>query len=97
MDLIIELKIKNPSDWAMLQPLLKRLRIRFIQKNEVPQELVKEPIENPTSVLDKLNALLDAGVDASYYGDPVAFQRDARHETELPFRGITGLVLINPL
>lgn len=76
MDLIIELKIKNPSDWAMLQPLLKRLKIRFIQKNEVSQQSVKERVENPKSVLDKLNALLDAGVDASYYGEPVAFQRD---------------------
>ena len=87
MDLITELKIKNPNDWAMLQPLLKRLKIRFIQKNEVSQQSVKEPVENPKSVLDKLNALLDAEVDASYYGDPVAFQRDARHETEQPFRG----------
>lgn len=87
MDLIIELKINNPSDWAMLQPLLKRLKIRFSQKNDASQQSVKEPAENPTSVVDKLNALLDAGVDASYYGDPVAFQRDTRHETELPFRG----------
>ena len=79
MDLIIELKIKNPSDWAMLQPLFKRLKIRFTQKNEVPQQWVNKPVENNTTVLDKLNALLDAGVDASYYGDPVAFQRDARH------------------
>ena len=86
MDLIIELKIKNPSDWAMLQPLLKRLKIRFTQKNEAPQQLIKEPVGNHTSVVDKLNALLDAGVDASYYGDPVAFQRDARNETALPFR-----------
>ena len=69
MDLIIELKIKNPSDWAMLQPLLKRLKIRFIQKNEVSQQSVKERVENPKSVLDKLNALLDAGVDPK---EPVA-------------------------
>ena len=63
----------------MLQPLFKRLKIRFTQKNEVPQQWVNKPVENNTTVLDKLNALLDAGVDASYYGDPVAFQRDARH------------------
>ena len=87
MDLIIELKIKNPNDWVVLQPLLKRLKIRFSQKNVEPQQSAKEPVENPNTVLDKLNALLDAGVDASYYGDPVAFQREVRHEAEQPFRG----------
>ena len=30
--LVIELKINNPSDWAILQPLLKRLKISFIQR-----------------------------------------------------------------
>ena len=50
MDLIIELKIKNPSDWAMLQPLFKRLKIRFTQKNEVPQQWVNKPVENNTTV-----------------------------------------------
>ena len=49
-------------------------------------EAVIEPLDQPTSVLDKLNALLDSGVDASYYGDPVAYQRDVRSETVLPFR-----------
>ena len=32
MDLIIELKITNLSDWAIIQPLLKRLKISFVQK-----------------------------------------------------------------
>ena len=82
MDLKIELKIKNTSDWAILQPLLERLKIRFTQKNEVP----KQTIESPLSTLDKLNRLLDEGVDASYYGDPIAFQRDVRQESVLPFR-----------
>lgn len=78
MDLVIELKIKNPSDWAMLQPLLERLKIRFTKKNIEPQTSIKESLEQPISVLDKLNTLLDAGVDASYYGDPVVFQREVR-------------------
>ncbi len=82
MDLTVELKIKNSSEWAILEPILERLKIRFIKKNIEPQPTIKEPI----SVLDKLNALLDSGVDASYYGDPVAFQRDARTESVLPFR-----------
>lgn len=32
MDLIVELKITNLSDWAIIQPLLKRLKINFVQK-----------------------------------------------------------------
>jgi hypothetical protein len=34
MDLIIELRISNISDWAIIQPLLKRLKIAFTQKSE---------------------------------------------------------------
>ena len=82
MNLIIELEIKNSSDWTMLQPLLERLKIRFTQKNEAPNQT----IESPLSILDKLNMLLDEGVDASYYGDPIAFQRDARRDTVHPLR-----------
>jgi hypothetical protein len=36
MDLIVELKITNLSDWIMLQPLLQRLQIAFVQKTEIP-------------------------------------------------------------
>ena len=47
MDLIIELKIKNLSDWAIIQPLLKRLKISFVQKpiqKEVEQnQMASEP------------------------------------------------------
>ena len=32
MDLIIELKIKNPRDWDIIQPLLQRLKISFTKK-----------------------------------------------------------------
>ena len=31
-DVIIELKIKNPSDWDIIQPLLQRLKISFAKK-----------------------------------------------------------------
>lgn len=31
--MIIELKITNLSDWAIIQPLLKRLKIPFVQKD----------------------------------------------------------------
>jgi hypothetical protein len=42
MDLIIELKIANVSDWAIIQPLLKRLKIPFVQKS-----FQKEIEQNP--------------------------------------------------
>ena len=51
MDLIIELKIKNLSDWAIIQPLLKRLKISFIQKM---------PIWSPYDSYDAAEILLQA-------------------------------------
>ncbi len=42
--------------------------------------------KKPSDLLDTLNALLDSGVDASYYGDPVAYQQDVRSESVRPFR-----------
>jgi hypothetical protein len=38
MDLIVELKITNLSDWTAIQPLLQRLKIPFVQK-VVPKEV----------------------------------------------------------
>jgi hypothetical protein len=32
MALIVELKITNLRDWAIIQPLLQRLKIHFVQK-----------------------------------------------------------------
>lgn len=37
MDLIIELKITNISDWAIIKPLLQRLKIHFVQKTTVKE------------------------------------------------------------
>lgn len=81
MDVVVELKITNPSDWAIIERLLKRLKISFVQKIVTPQHKPKEQ-----TVLEELNALLDAGVDASYYGDAVAYQRNAREDVPQPFR-----------
>ena len=81
MDVVVELKINNPSDWAIIERLLKRLKISFVKKNVAHLHKPKEQ-----TVLEELNALLDAGVDASYYGDPIAFQRDTREDVVQPFR-----------
>ena len=51
MDLIIELKITNLSDWAIIQPLLKRLKISFVQKM---------PIWSPYDSYDAAEILLHA-------------------------------------
>ena len=75
MDLIVELKIKNPKDWDIIQPLLQRLKISFTKKEVLPT-LISE-VETDTDLLE-LQALLADGVDASYYGDPVAYQKNVR-------------------
>ena len=82
-DVIIELKIKNPSDWDIIQPLLQRLKISFTRKEMQPVG-VKEPVIDTD--LQELQAMLADGVDASYYGDPVAYQKSVRAENEHPFR-----------
>ena len=81
MDLVVELKINNPDDWTLIEGLLKRLKVSFSKKNvELPS------ISKAQTPLDELYALLDAGVDVSNYGDPIAFQREAREDVVLPFR-----------
>ena len=82
-DVIIELKIKNPSDWDIIQPLLERLKISFTKK-EIQPTGVKESVVDTD--LQELQAMLAEGVDASYYGDPVAYQKSVRAENEHPFR-----------
>jgi hypothetical protein len=81
MDLVVELKINNLSDWAIIERLLKRLKVNFVQKNvEVPT------ISKEQTLIDEFYALLDAGVDVSNYGDPIEFQSEAREDVVLPFR-----------
>jgi hypothetical protein len=81
MDLVVELKIENPNDWATIERLLKRLKVNFVRKS------VELPIvSKEQSAIEELYALLDAGVDVSNYGDPIEFQREAREDVVLPFR-----------
>jgi hypothetical protein len=51
MDLIIELKITNVSDWAIIQPLLKRLKIPFVQKT-LPKETLLTAQKQVTTTTD---------------------------------------------
>lgn len=57
MALIIELKITNLSDWAIIQPLLQRLKIHFVQKPlHRENEQIQSTHDNPTEA-DALKAL----------------------------------------
>jgi hypothetical protein len=47
MDLVIELKISNPTDWAMLQHLLQRLKIPFVQKAPAALPEIAVPARSP--------------------------------------------------
>jgi hypothetical protein len=80
MDLVVELKINNLSDWAIIERLLKHLKVDFVQKNVEMPTTSKEQ-----TLIDEFYALLE-GADVSYYGDPVEFQREAREDVVLPFR-----------
>jgi hypothetical protein len=55
MDLIIELKITNISDWAIIKPLLQRLKIHFVQKT-IQKEIEQSPSFVQTQT--ETNALL---------------------------------------
>jgi hypothetical protein len=80
MDLVVELKIENPSDWATIERLLKRLKVSFVRKSvELPI------ISKEQKLIDEFYALLE-GADVSNYGDPIAFQKEAREDVVLPFR-----------
>lgn len=80
MDLVVELKINNPDDWTLIEGLLKRLKVDYVQKN---MEIYQNP--NDQTTVEQFYALLE-GVDVSNYGDPVAFQSEAREDVILPFR-----------
>ena len=74
-DLIVELKITNLSDWAIIQPLLQRLKITFVQK-ETPQTFIAEPIvaytqkEHVTEFVEQPISQLDTLVENTYIWSP---------------------------
>jgi hypothetical protein len=80
--IIVELKITNPKDWAIIQPLLKRLKISFTQK-ETPSVNGQKGARD--EVLETLLHLAEQ-IDVSSYGDPVEYQREVRKDRPQPFR-----------
>ena len=71
--MIIELKITNLNDWNIIQPLLKRLKISFTQKDLEQTPIVEESTalykkKEPTpSINNKQNLELDNAVVWSPY------------------------------
>ena len=69
MDLVIELKITNISDWAIIRPLLQRLKIHFVQKTvqkESEQSLPFVQTQTETHLLNSLQELSPAEVWSPY-------------------------------
>jgi len=88
MELVIYLK--DEQDLTVLEPLLKRMKLRFEKKNGRPavvkaqQKSVREKnLEVARAALLKMH---QEGVDASYFGDPSEWQRVTRTERKMPFR-----------
>ncbi|MFN0035671.1 MAG: hypothetical protein ACKVUS_11425 [Saprospiraceae bacterium] len=82
MELVIYLK--NEQDLRVLEPLLRRMKLRFEKKNV--RVASTKPLHKTAGEkkLEAARALLlqmhREGVDASYYGDPSEWQRETRTE-----------------
>lgn len=70
------LEIQNPADLQLLVPLLERLRIRYIRKEET--KIVEE-----NEIVEALR-IIDEGCDMSNYGDALEYQKMVREDRELP-------------
>jgi hypothetical protein len=75
----------NDADLSIIEPLLSRLRIVYAKKEE---KVVPLKIENSKilAARKKLLAMVEDGLDTSYFGDPVEFQKEARKDKVLAFR-----------
>jgi len=88
MELVIYLK--DEQDLTVLEPLLKRMKLRFKKINGRPSTTKTQHKTAKEKNLEASRALLlkmhKEGVDASYYGEQSEWQRETRSETKLPFR-----------
>lgn len=85
MELVVY--INDEKDFSVLEPLLSRMKLRFERKNNVnainESSATQEKVESARA---QLLQMLKEGVDVSSYGDPVAWQKEARQDNILPFR-----------
>lgn len=88
MELIIYLP--DEKDLAILEPLLRRMDLRFEKKNGQSKAAKQTATPEAKAKLEATRALLlkmlEEGVDASCFGDPVEWQRQSRQDRPLPFR-----------
>ncbi len=88
MELVIYLQ--DERDLAILEPLLRRLKLRFEKKkgpsNQTHQTGTSEAKEKLETARALLLKMLEEGTDASYFGDPVEWEREVRQDRLLPFR-----------
>jgi hypothetical protein len=92
MELVVYLK--NDSDLEVLAPLLTRMKLRFDARNGQKKQSKKAeivlpkltPLQKLEEARAKLLQLHIDGVDASYFGDPLEWQRETRRDKQLPFR-----------
>ncbi len=77
MELVVY--INDEKDFSVLEPLLSRMKLRFERKNNVnainESSATQEKVESARA---QLLQMLKEGVDVSSYGDPVAWQKEAR-------------------
>lgn len=78
----IELKINNPQDWAIIRPLLQRLKIAFVEKKEEQTANVEEPNTLYTNKDKKLEMLLQSA-EVAYVWSPYDAYEAADMLTEM--------------
>ncbi len=84
MELIVYLQ--NEEDLAVLEPLLKRLQLRFERKSVESNPSLSLAEQKLEAARVQLREMLQVGVDVSTYGDPIEWQRETRADNTLPLR-----------
>ncbi len=89
MELVVY--IDNEQDLVILEPLLKRLKLRFEHKGD-SEKAVSDTSQKAIEALEKLDTakktlarMRQTGVDISPYGDPIEWQKTVRKDKALPY------------
>lgn len=89
MELVVY--IQNEQDLIVLEPLLKRMKLRFERKNGKKESTQQAKLDlSAQQRLEAARVLLlqmhEEGIDVSTYGDPIEWQRETRNDPAQPFR-----------
>jgi hypothetical protein len=77
----ITLTIHDPRDLEILMPLLERLKIQISTKKAAAIAVKSQSAAKKQQLL----AIIEAGGDASNFGDAAEWERRERQERNLPF------------